>query len=147
MPTLFSVVDCRHKSAVYFGVDEKFSPGELILLKNADVIQLKCSVGILAELLMELINPPWCLPAVLELPAPGRHTGAAPRGAPAPRSPPGLWGHTPSLCLGVRKKLFQNSCFGISRSLLAGKKELVLVFVFLKTEVVSKSLSWNQLFL
>lgn len=119
---MFSVLGCKHKSAVYFGVDEKFSPGELILLKNADVIQLKCSVGILAKLLMELINPPWCLPAVLELLAPGRHSGAAPRGAPAPCSPSRLWGHTPSLCLGVRKKLFLNSCFGVSRSLLARKK-------------------------
>lgn len=82
---------------MYFGVDEKFSPGELILLKNADVIQLKCSVGILAKLLMELINPPWCLGAVLELLAPGRHSGAAPCGAPAPRSPTSLGAtHPPS---------------------------------------------------
>lgn len=89
MPALFSVLGCRPKSAVYFGVDEKFSPGELILLKNADVIQLKCSLGILAKLL-ELINPSWCLPAVLELPAPGRHSGAAPCRALAPCSPPRL---------------------------------------------------------
>lgn len=44
------LLGCRHESAVYFGVDEKFSPGGLILLKNADVIELKCSVGILAKL-------------------------------------------------------------------------------------------------
>lgn len=97
MPALFSVLGCRRKSAVYFGVDEKFSPGELILLKNADVIQFKCSVGILAELEMELINPPWCLPAELELLAPGRHSGAAPCRAPAPAPLP-AWGgtHPPS---------------------------------------------------
>lgn len=99
MPTLFSALDCRHKRAVYFGVDKKFSPGELTLLKNADVIELKCSVGMLAELLMELIKPPWCLPAVLELLAPGRHWGLL------LLLPPRLWGHTPSLCLAWARTL------------------------------------------
>lgn len=94
MPILFSVLGCRRKSAVYFGADEKFSPGELILLKNADVIQLKCSVGILAELLMELINPPWCLPAVLELPAPGRHWGLHRAGLLLPALLPGSGSHS-----------------------------------------------------
>ena len=62
MQTLFNLLDYSHKGA-YFGVDQKFSHGEQILSKNADVIQLKCSVGILSKLLMELINPLWCLPA------------------------------------------------------------------------------------
>lgn len=146
MPTLSSVVDCRPKSAVFWSRWEIFSWGTDFVEKCwCDSVKRLC--GNPGKTLDGIDNPPWCLPAVLELPAPGRHTGAAPCGAPAPRSPPRLWGRAPSLCLGLRKKLFRNSCFGISRSLLAGKKELRLVFVFLKTEVVNKSLSWNQLFL
>lgn len=46
MRTLFNLPNYNHKGAD-FGVGQKFSHGELILSKNAGVIQLKCPVGTL----------------------------------------------------------------------------------------------------